>query len=142
VVKLGSGKTSSLYNGGCFAFPSQAALDARWTDHKAEFLAKYANGQAIEPAGTTAAPAASAASTAVSGAGKCNTADAIGPAILEYGEPGSNKPTVVKLNSGKTSTLNNGGCFAFPSQAALDARWTDHKSEFLAKYANGQALEK
>ena len=75
-------------------------------------------------------------------AGICNFSTAIGPAILEYQDPSKAKATVMKLNEGEKSARYEGGCFPFQSQAELDARWQTHKAEFLAKNANGVAVEK
>lgn len=75
-------------------------------------------------------------------AGKCDGQNAVGPAILEFGDRSNGKATVLKLNAGSTSPKYNGGCYAFPSQQALDTRWPAHKAEFMTKNVGGQALEK
>lgn len=97
------------------------------------------------PSSSTKAPAAPSApqkppTTSQVVSGQCNVGgESVGPVIME-GEV-NGKATVVKLNAGSTYTLAAGGCFSLPSQSALDARWPDHKAEFLAKYPTGQALE-
>lgn len=91
---------------------------------------------------TAAAPAIrSTAAPAMSAAGKCNASDAEGPAILEYGDP-SGTATVLKLNTGENSSRFDGGCYAFDSQSALDARWPTHQNEFLGNHPGGVAIEK
>lgn len=94
---------------------------------------------------TSVAPKPTVAVTATvaiqAASGKCNIGgESVGPAILE-GEV-NGKTTVIKLNAGSKFVLAAGGCFPFLSQAALDARWPDHKAEFLKKYPAGQAIEK
>ncbi len=89
----------------------------------------------------TTTPQLTVTATAQVIAGKCNIGgESVGPCILEGNVDG--KPTVIKLNTGVKYTLAAGGCFSFPSQAALDTRWSTHKAEYLAKYPNGQAVEK
>lgn len=98
------------------------------------------------PSSSTEAPAAAPSApqkpptTSQVVSGQCNVGgESVGPVIME-GEV-NGKATVVKLNAGSKYTLAAGGCFPFPSQSALDARWSDHRSEFLAKYPAGQVLE-
>ena len=70
--------------------------------------------------------------------GTCEGLTASGPAIVEKSVGGV--PTVVRVDSGATYDYTGGGCFAFDSQAALEARWEDHLAAFLVKYSNGNSL--
>lgn len=85
---------------------------------------------------TKTAPSAAAPTPAPQAAPSGATCS--GPAILEYGPPA----TVVKLSVGQTAPTNQGGCFAFPSQAELNARWPAHKADFLGKNPGGSAIER
>jgi hypothetical protein len=73
-------------------------------------------------------------------AGVCNIGgESRGPVILEGLV--NNVPTVIRVSKGSTYSLEEGGCFSFSQQEQLEARWPFHKSEFLQKYPEGQALE-
>ncbi len=101
----------------------------------------------ITPTPTSVAPKPSATvqttatvTTSVVASGKCNIgAESVGPCILEGSVNG--KATVVKLNAGAKYSLAVGNCWPLASQADLDARWSNHKAGFLAKYPDGVALE-
>jgi len=70
-----------------------------------------------------------------------SSAEVEGPAIVETTTK-DGKALLVKLNSGQTYSWDGRGTsFPFPSQTALDERWSAHQAEFHRKYSEGQEVE-